>query len=95
MNKKIFVRLQISIQKLSVAFFNCQRRLKGHPLKVNDEQTGLGPRFYPPVVTEQSYWSMTVWIFYGLHRLWDRDCKRPSPDLENFESVQVGIKEVT
>ena len=45
--------------------------------------------------TEQRYRSITLWVLHGLSWFWDRDHKRSSPDLGNFESAQIGRKEVT
>ena len=42
--------------------------------------------------TEQRYLSITFWVSNTLHWFWDRDYKRSSLDLENFESAQAGRK---
>ena len=45
--------------------------------------------------TEQRYRSITLWVSHGLCWFWDRDHKRSSPDLGNFESAQTGRKKLT
>ena len=45
--------------------------------------------------TEQTYQSITLRVLHELHRFWDRDYKRSSPDFGNFASVQAGKEEVT
>ena len=45
--------------------------------------------------TEQRYRSITLWVPHGLCWFWDCDHKCSFPDLENFELVQTGRKEVT